>query len=210
MVAIPAGFEKTAPASPTSAAPAPPRPAARVEAGRLTHAPAPDWEARDEIRTALHKSVKPRRPATALPCSTIMRDACAGRSRVTLPLDARGLLGAEVQPRSGSQHVAQVDRAPGAHAGRERECGRDTRVRGRPGSRIRAPVAQQGVIGPKAPHLVLQLEWRREAGAIGHPVRQGPALEQQLERLPRLRRHVLWAREARDVELTGEYAALCE
>src|SRR5437667_141804 len=88
MVAMPAEFEKTAAASPTSAAPAPPKPAARTDPGRLTQAPPPDWAARDETITALHKSVAQRRRATTSPFPTITRDALAGRCRVTVPLDA--------------------------------------------------------------------------------------------------------------------------
>src|SRR5436190_8568797 len=80
---MPAGFAKTAPASPTSAAPAPPRPAARVDAGRLTHAPAPDWAARDDTKKTLQRSVARKRPETSSATATSPRDVVSRRLFVT-------------------------------------------------------------------------------------------------------------------------------
>src|SRR2546425_353282 len=171
MVAMPAGFEKTAPASPTSAAPAPPSPAARVEPGRLSQTPAPDWAASGETSTTWRKSVEEILNASPSRHLSLNADDVEPRRERCPERTARGvteqqgesrsasaLLGAEVHARPRAQHVAQVQGAPGTHGRHERKYRRDTRVRGRPGSRIRAPAAQQGIIGPEPPPLELQLE----------------------------------------------------
>src|SRR5256712_1693027 len=223
MVAMPAGFEKTAPASPTSGAPAPPSPAARVEPGRLSQAPPPDWAASEDTNTAWRTSVEGvlnASPSRHLSLNSNdgqpRRERCPERpargvaEQQSESRSASALLGAEVHPRPSAQHVAQVQGAPGADAWYERKARGNAGVRGSPGARIRAPAAQQWIVRPEPPHLVLQLGRGRETREIGDPVRQCPALDQPLEHLSGLRCHILWAAQARDVELAGECTALRE